>query len=225
MPRNVFPGYREVMIFQQVNLHQKQEKFIFFVYNKKLGDTKKLQIHILFKGFSVPRHLWHRVLTGENQFMTAKTKSDYHSTFFPFLSSHDYHTCFFQAKHSAKIILMCFFNLCWSRPIIKTGHLQQKKRVCQTKIEFSFQLVELSLRLVVMWSVPFNLNLHDSFYSVWLIPERHRVTWKNNVSMVKRNAVDWWHLKWPLRAGQRSRWLVLRDVSFKWVGGSNRHLT
>ena len=33
-------------------------------------------------------------------------------------------------------------------------------------------MVELSLRLIVMWSVPFNLNLADSFYSVWLVPHR-----------------------------------------------------
>ena len=30
-------------------------------------------------------------------------------------------------------------------------------------------MLEFSLRLVVMWSVPFNLNIHDSCYSVWLV--------------------------------------------------------
>ena len=31
------------------------------------------------------------------------------------------------------------------------------------------QIVELSLRLILMWSVPFNLNIHNSGYAVWLI--------------------------------------------------------
>ena len=35
------------------------------------------------------------------------------------------------------------------------------------------QMLELSLRLVVMWSVPFNLNIHDSCYSVWLVDSGH----------------------------------------------------
>ena len=42
---------------------------------------------------------------------------------------------------------------------------------------FTAQMVELSLRLVVMWSVPFNLNLHDSCYSMWLVDSTSRHTW------------------------------------------------
>ena len=43
MPRNVFPGYREVMIFQQVNLHQKQEiassYSLFATNNQELANS------------------------------------------------------------------------------------------------------------------------------------------------------------------------------------------
>ena len=45
------------------------------------------------------------------------------------------------------------------------------------KILFTVQMVELSIRLVVMWSVPFNLNLHDSCYSMWLVDSTSRHTW------------------------------------------------
>ena len=74
MPRNVFPGYREVMIFQQVTISIKifqqvticiKNCKITYSLFKQLGDTKNLQIYNFSQGFSVPRHLWHRVLTGE----------------------------------------------------------------------------------------------------------------------------------------------------------------
>ena len=36
----------------------------------------------------------------------------------------------------------------------------------------SWLLLPLPARLIVMWSVPFNLNLHDSCYSVWLLRQK-----------------------------------------------------
>ena len=33
----------------------------------------------------------------------------------------------------------------------------------------SSQIVELSMRLIVMWSVPFNLNLYDTYMGLALI--------------------------------------------------------
>ena len=32
-----------------------------------------------------------------------------------------------------------------------------------------FQIVELSVRLIVMWSVPFNLNLYDTYLGLAMI--------------------------------------------------------
>ena len=34
---------------------------------------------------------------------------------------------------------------------------------------FTSQIVELSMRLIVMWSVPFNLNLYDTYMGLALI--------------------------------------------------------
>ena len=33
----------------------------------------------------------------------------------------------------------------------------------------SWQIVEIDLRLIVMWSVPFNFNLRDSYYAIGLV--------------------------------------------------------
>ena len=33
----------------------------------------------------------------------------------------------------------------------------------------SWQLVEIDIRLIVMWSVPFNFNLRDSYFAIGLV--------------------------------------------------------
>lgn len=32
----------------------------------------------------------------------------------------------------------------------------------------SWQLVEINMRLIIMWSVPFNFNMRDSYYAIGL---------------------------------------------------------
>ena len=32
----------------------------------------------------------------------------------------------------------------------------------------SWQLVEINMRLIIMWSVPFNFNIRDSYYAIGL---------------------------------------------------------
>ena len=50
----------------------------------------------------------------------------------------------------------------------------------------SWQIEHLDTRLIVMWSVPFNFNLHDSYFAVGMIFNRGKFTssgyWFNQVS-------------------------------------------
>ncbi len=50
----------------------------------------------------------------------------------------------------------------------------------------SWQIEHLDTRLIVMWSVPFNFNLHDSYFAVGMIFNRGRFAsssyWFNQVS-------------------------------------------
>ena len=49
----------------------------------------------------------------------------------------------------------------------------------------SWQIEHLDTRLIVMWSVPFNFNLHDSYFAVGMIFNRGRFAssgyWFNQV--------------------------------------------
>ena len=40
----------------------------------------------------------------------------------------------------------------------------------------SWQIEHLDTRLIVMWSVPFNFNIHDSYFAVGMIFNRGRFT-------------------------------------------------
>ena len=39
----------------------------------------------------------------------------------------------------------------------------------------SWQLVEINMRLIIMWSVPFNFNIRDSYYAIGLT--HNKVRW------------------------------------------------
>lgn len=46
---------------------------------------------------------------------------------------------------------------------------KRKAIVLKIYVVSLFQIVELSLRLIVMWSVPFNLNLYDTYLGLAMI--------------------------------------------------------
>ena len=46
---------------------------------------------------------------------------------------------------------------------------KNKYKFYQIIVGFFLQIVELSLRLIVMWSVPFNLNLYDTHMGLAMI--------------------------------------------------------
>ena len=47
------------------------------------------------------------------------------------------------------------------------------------------QIVELSLRLIVMWSVPFNLNLYDTYLGLAMIYNQVTVQPHQNLEIQK----------------------------------------
>ena len=57
----------------------------------------------------------------------------------------------------------------------------------------SWQIEHLDTRLIVMWSVPFNFNLHDSYFAVGMIFNRGKFTssgyWFNQVGKAIKNPV------------------------------------
>ena len=56
----------------------------------------------------------------------------------------------------------------------------------------SWQIEHLDTRLIVMWSVPFNLNIHDSYFAVGMIFNRGRFTsssyWFNQMYYSEKGA-------------------------------------
>ena len=58
----------------------------------------------------------------------------------------------------------------------------------------SWQIEHLDTRLIVMWSVPFNFNLHDSYFAVGMIFNRGKFTssgyWFNQVSEATTQLLD-----------------------------------
>ena len=58
----------------------------------------------------------------------------------------------------------------------------------------SWQIEHLDTRLIVMWSVPFNFNLHDSYFAVGMIFNRGKFTssgyWFNQVSGAVTQLLD-----------------------------------
>ena len=57
----------------------------------------------------------------------------------------------------------------------------------------SWQIEHLDTRLIVMWSVPFNFNLHDSYFAVGMIFNRGKFTssgyWFNQVRRYLESAL------------------------------------
>ena len=56
----------------------------------------------------------------------------------------------------------------------------------------SWQIEHLDTRLIVMWSVPFNFNIHDSYFAVGMIFNRGRFTsssyWFNQMYYSEKGA-------------------------------------
>jgi hypothetical protein len=52
---------------------------------------------------------------------------------------------------------------------------------------FFRQVIDLSIRLIVMWSVPYNLNLHDTYMGIAMVYNREPLPFSTFKGIVSRD--------------------------------------